>query len=303
MLKLLACLAGVTLWAAVALSAEPRRIALTFDDAPRPDTAYLDGATRATKLLAALAAADVAEAVFFCNSKRMDASGTARLRAYADAGHLIANHSHSHADLHRVGVDDFLREVRIADEALHELPTYRRWFRFPYLHEGRTLEERDSVRAWLKRERYLSAYVTVDNYDWHMDALFQAAIRAGKKVDFDRLREAYVELLTESIEFYDRIAREQLQRSPAHVLLLHENDLAALYSDDLVYRLRSRGWQIVSATEAYADPIAQAEPDTLVLGQGRVIALAVASGYDGPSRVWEDEAKIEAEFRRRQVWQ
>jgi hypothetical protein len=41
----------------------------------------------------------------------------------------------------------------------------------------------------------------------------------------------------------------------------------------------------------------------LLLGQGRVIALAAAKGYQGPGRLWEDEAKLQEEFARRRVWE
>jgi peptidoglycan-N-acetylglucosamine deacetylase len=282
--------------------AETRSIALTFDDAPRASSAHFEGSTRAVRLIAALAAADVSQVAFFCNTDRFDAPNKARIESYAKAGHLIANHSHSHLDLHRVGTERFLADVRAADEALPDLSNRRAWFRYPFLHEGRTVEERDHIRTALRQTQYFSAYVTVDTYDWYMDAMFQEALRAGKTVDFQKLRDAYVDLLIDSIEFYDGLAREQLGRSPRHVLLLHENDLAALYIGDLVARLRRSGWEIISPESAYADAIAAIEPDTLLLGQGRIVAIADQNGYRGPTRRWEDEALLTAEFDRREIW-
>jgi peptidoglycan/xylan/chitin deacetylase (PgdA/CDA1 family) len=293
----------VLLLCAQVAGAATREIAITLDDAPREDTAHFDGATRTSKLLATLKRAKVSQIAFFCNPARMDAAGAARIKAYADAGHLIANHSHTHADLHRVGVQAFLADVDAADQVLRRHSNFRPWFRFPYLHEGKTLEVRDALRTELDKRGYLSAYVTVDTYDWHMDRMFQDATAAGKKISFDRLRDAYVDLLSDSIDFYDEVAVKELGRSPRHVLLLHENDLAALYLGDLVKRLRKTGWKIISPEPAFQDPIASVEPDTLLLGQGRVIALATAKGYQGPSRRWEDEAKMQQEFERRRVWE
>ncbi|MET0533874.1 MAG: polysaccharide deacetylase family protein [Steroidobacter sp.] len=285
------------------VEAATRQIALTLDDAPRDDTAYFTGAKRKDILLATLKDANVRQVAFFCNSERMDAAGTARIEAYAEAGHLIANHSHSHADLHRVGVESFVTEIAKADEALRGFKNFRPWFRYPYLHEGKTIEVRDAIRSELKKRNLLSAYVTVDVYDWHMDRMFQDAIKAGKKISEDRLRSAYVDLLADSVEFYDDVAVKQLGRSPRHVLLLHENDLAALYLGDLVARLRATGWEIISPDEAFRDPIASVDPDTLRLGQGRVIAMAVAKGYQGQTRRWEDEQELQQEFERRRVWE
>lgn len=277
-------------------------IALTIDDAPRQDTTYLTGMDRATELIAALKASGVPKVMFFSNTGRMVPYDFERMKLYAAAGHSIGNHSHTHPDLHRVGVQDFMANVVTADEVLRTLPGYTTWFRFPYLREGKTVEERDAVRSALKEIGYRSAYVTVDTYDWYMDSLLQEALKAGKVVDFDRLGKAYVDLMSDSIEFYDGVAQRTLGRSPKHVLLMHENDLAALFIDDLVVRLRSTGWNIISPEEAFTDPIATSEPNTLHLGQGRVIARAIESGYTGATRIWEDEERIRKEFERRGVW-
>jgi peptidoglycan/xylan/chitin deacetylase (PgdA/CDA1 family) len=292
--------AAVTLLCAQVVGA--KEIAITLDDAPRDGTAYFDGATRTAKLLATLKRAEVAQVAFFCNSVRMDAAGAARIKAYADAGHLIGNHSHTHADLHEVGVQAFLDEIDTADRILRPFPNFRPWFRFPYLNEGKTIEVRDALRSELKKRGLSSAYVTVDIYDWHMDQMFQDAVAAKKTIAFDKLRDAYVDVLSQSIDFYDQVAVKELGRSPRHVLLLHENDLAAMYLGDLVARLRKTGWTIISPDRAFQDPIASIEPDTLSLGQGRIIALALAKGYKGPTRRWEDETLLQQEFERRAVW-
>jgi peptidoglycan/xylan/chitin deacetylase (PgdA/CDA1 family) len=292
----------VLLLCAQVTGAATREIAITLDDAPRENTAHFDGVTRAAKLLETLKRADVGQIAFFCNSARMDAEGAARIKAYADAGHLIANHSHTHADLHKVGVQAFVADLNSADQVLRGVTNFRPWFRFPYLHEGTTVEVRDALKSELKTRGYLSAYVTVDTWDWYMDGMLQDAIAAGKTIDFDRLRGAYVDLLADSVEYYDEVAVKELGRSPRHVLLLHENDLAALYLGDLVKRLRKNGWKIISPDLAFKDPIASVEPDTLWLGQGRVIALAATKGYTGPGRRWEDVTKLQQEFERRRVW-
>jgi hypothetical protein len=45
------------------------------------------------------------------------------------------------------------------------------------------------------------------------------------------------------------------------MILLHETDLAAMFVDDLAAALKAGGWTIVTADEAYRDPIANMEPD------------------------------------------
>ena len=69
------------------------------------------------------------------------------------------------------------------------------------------------------------------------------------------------------------------------MLLLHETDLAALFIVDLIEGLRAAGWTIVTMDEAYSDPIAAVEPDTLYLGGGRVAALANVAGRSPQSLI------------------
>lgn len=59
-----------------------------------------------------------------------------------------------------------------------------------------------------------------------METLTIDAVRAGKAMDMTALRDLYVETMVQAAEFNDGLARRTLARSPAHVLLLHETDLA-----------------------------------------------------------------------------
>lgn len=273
------------------------RIALTFDDAPRQDGHLYTGQQRTRRLVEQLKAANVSQAAFFCNTVRFDDAGRDRILAYAKAGHLVANHTHSHPDLREVGPAAFVPDIEKAHRLLKGFPGFTPLFRFPYLREGKTKEDRDAVRKALSELGYRNGYVTVDNYDWHMDRVVQDALARGRRVDFSKLRETYLRVLWQGIQFYDELAVKTLGRSPNHVLLLHENDLAALFVADLVAFLEARDWKVIAVDEAYRDPIALVEPDTLVLGQGRVMGIAAANGHPGPfASPWENERVIEALF-------
>lgn len=270
-----------------------KEIALTFDDCPMADGKFYTGEERTNLLIKKLKDLGVPSAAFFCNTKNLDARGMKRLKEYADAGHAIANHTANHLDFHQVSTAQFIAEIEEADRLLSGFKTFQKWFRFPYLREGDTFAKRDALRAYLAAQGYFNGYVTVDTYDWYLNGAFQKALIEGKKIRFEKLKKAYVKVLTEGADFYDAIARRTLNRSPRHVLLLHENDLAALYIDSLVLKLRANGWKIVSPQSAYEDPIAKECPETLGLGQGRVVAIAKTLGAAGPFWLWEDEAELE----------
>lgn len=282
-----------------------KEIALSFDDAPRGDESYNTGDQRTSALIKALERANVISSTFFCNTRTLTTAGRRRLEAYAKAGHFIANHSASHPDLNSTEAQAFIAEINEAHLELKEFANFRHWFRFPFLREGSTIEKRDEVRTWLRTNGYMNGYVTVDNSDWYMNKLFQDGVRDGRKVNFDNLKKVYVETLWKGIEFYDNIAIQVLGRSPKHVLLLHENDLAALYVDELVNYIRAKGWKFVSTEDAYKDPIALIEPDTLFLNQGRVAAIAHTKGFKPSELVskWEEEAVLEELFKASKVFE
>lgn len=271
---------------ALALLAAPaqaeKRIAISFDDVPRHAGGFMTPDERAVALIAALAEAGVEQAGFFVTTGNLEQpdgkGGEARIRAYAAAGHAIGNHSHGHLWYHQSEIADYIADLDRAEAWLKDMPGKRPWFRFPYLDEGRDLARRDAMRAALAQRGLINAYVTIDNYDWHIDGLAARAVSEGREISQGALRDLYVETLVGAANFYEAMALETPGRSPAHVLLLHETDIAAMFMADLVSALRADGWTIVTMDEAYRDPIAQVEPDTLFLGGGRLSAIAAAAG-------------------------
>lgn len=285
-------------------AAAQKRIALSFDDVPRQAGAFFTPDERTRELIAALRRGGVAQAGFFVTTGNLEkpagAGGEARIQAYVDAGHVIANHSHSHRWLHRIDAAEYIADLDRASAWLKGRPGYRRWFRFPFLDEGRRdLAKRDAIRAALRERGLRNAYVTIDNYDWHLDSLASAAKREGRAIDMEALKQLYVETLVGAANFTDRVAVKAIGRSPAHVLLLHETDLAAMFVDDLVAGLKADGWEIVGIDEAYRDPIASIEPDTWFLNGGRVAALAHLKGKEPRELFHErtDEAVLTRLFK------
>ena len=270
-----------------AAPAEPKRIALTFDDIPRGPGAFLSQEERTERLIAALRKARVRQAAFFVNpsflANRERAGGEQRIARYVRAGHVLANHSFSHPHLRGVSAEDYLADIDRAEEWLKGRDGRRPWFRFPFLYEGGTDKaKRDAVRAGLAARRLQNGYATVDASDWHLEQLTIEARSAGRPMDAAALRDLYVESHVEAAEFYDALARKTLGRSPAHVLLLHETDIAALYIGDLVAALRRHGWEIVTSDEAYRDPIHTAQPDVPSANGTLIEALAWEKHVPGP---------------------
>jgi peptidoglycan/xylan/chitin deacetylase (PgdA/CDA1 family) len=276
----------------IAPACAQKRIALSFDDVPRDRGGFMTPDQRTEALIAALRRAGVKQAAFFLNPGNIEDSddgvgGARRIAAYVAAGHVIANHTWDHPHLNAMTAKAYLADVDRAARWLKGRRGYRPWFRFPFLDEGgKDKAKRDAVRSGLAARHLRSGYVTIDGSDWNMDALTTAAIRAGKPVDLKALHDFYIETLVGAADFYDGLAVKTLGRSPAHVMLLHETDLNALYVEDFVAALRADGWEIVTADEAYADPIADAAPDVPSANGTRTELMAWAKGIPAPR--WYD---------------
>jgi peptidoglycan-N-acetylglucosamine deacetylase len=285
--------------------ASGQEIALTFDDAPTGDGPWYSGTQRTELILNHLKNHRINEVAFFVITGNIDESGRKRLLRYANAGHYLANHTHSHRRIDVLGMQGYLTDIQKADSILRPMRGFVPWFRYPFLDEGKSRSARDSIRSALSNLQLKHGYVTVDNYDWYINGQLRRSVDAGKKVNEDNLRAWYIEHITASIEFYDKIAKEILGRSPKHVLLLHENDMAARYLGDLLAHLKNKGWKIISPMDAYQDPIAAQLPDVLFNGQGRVASIAKEKGKPSRELVQEseDEAYLDEEAKRKKVFE
>ena len=282
-----------------------KRIALTFDDIPRQRGAFMTPDERTTRLIAALKTANVKQAAFFLNPGRIadpdGKEGEARIAAYVAAGHVIANHSFSHPQLQDISAADYLTDIDKAAAWLKGRAGYRPWFRFPYLDEGGTDKaKRDAIRAGLKPRGLRNGYVTADGNDWNLEALTLDAVKQGKKMDMVALRKLYLQTQLSAVDYHDALARKTLGRSPAHVLLLHETDLAAMYIGDLVSELRRNGWTIITVDQAFADPINKAMPDVAFAAGTLIGSMAWEKDIQPPlAPVWITESMSTFLFKRR----
>ena len=286
------------------LEAQPT-LSFTFDDGSLGDKAGYALEDWNSMILNHLDEAQVKSTFFVRGDDKSGKKGKYLLQSWNDKGHQIANHTLTHPNFDKddITIEHFKQEIAANDSVINGYSNYVKLFRFPYLDEGRDEDKSQGMIDFLKKQGYKNGYVTVDNYDWYLDSLYQQAVKANLEIDMEKLKALYVDVLYEAITFSDGIAMKYLKRSPKHVLLLHDNDLAAYFIDDLVLRLKANGWEIISPLEAFEDPIAKQEPKTLFKGQGRVAALARDAGAKRKDLVHaaEDESKLKQMFEDYQV--
>ena len=271
-------IAALLLIFAAAPATADKRIAFTFDDVPRGRGAFFTPDQRTIRLIAGLHQAGVKQAAFYIVPGQVGhddgVGGEQRIEAYVAAGHVIADHSFTHPHLSELSVADYLANVDQAEAWLKGREGRRPWFRYPFLDEGGADKAKvAAVRAALKARGLHNGYATVDGSDWNIEALTADAVKAGKKIDMDALRDLYVSTMVGAADFADQLAFKTWHRQPAQVIVLHETDIAALFIPDLVAALRKDGWKIITADQAYADPISKLAPD-VPSANGTLLELA-----------------------------
>ena len=255
-----------------------KRIAFTFDDVPRGRGAFFTPDERTERLIAGLRKGGVKQAAFYLVPGQIGhddgIGGEQRIAAYVKAGHVIADHSFTHPHLTELSAADYMADVDKAEAWLKGREGRRPWFRYPFLDEGGDDKAKvASVRAALKARGLANGYATVDGSDWNIETQTAEAVKAGKTIDMDALRDLYVSTMVGAADFADQLSQKTWGRQPAQVIVLHETDMAALYIADLAAALRKDGWTIITADEAYSDPISKLVPD-VPSANGTLVELA-----------------------------
>ncbi len=253
-------------------------ISLTFDDGITYNRAGYKFEDWNQMILNALAKHDIKAAFFVTGFNKVDKKGQYLLKSWDDAGHLIGNHTYSHPNYNNVniGIKEFREEFIGTDTLISQLTNYTKLFRFPYLKEGETPEEVQAIRSFLKDQGYKNGYVTVDASDWYIDSRLRKRLKENPDTSTAPFRDFYLEHLLERANYYEKLSYEMTGRHINHTLLLHHNLTSALFLDDLIKMFKSNGWKVISAEEAYQDPIFDQTPQ--YAGESLIWALAKASG-------------------------
>jgi len=275
------------------LTLRGQSLCLTFDDGFDPRT-QSQAAVWNSAILEALKQAHLHAMLLPAGARVASPEGIALVRAWGEAGHTVGNHSYSHRSLGAAEetMEAFSQDVQKAETLLQATTGWGKWFRFPYLKEGDTVEKRDGFRAWLEDHGYRAAAVTIDASDWYYSARFEAWRQAHPGANSGPYRKAYLDHLWSRANYYDGLAREVLGRSVPHAILLHTNAINAAFLKDVIALFEDRGWKFVSPEQAYQDPVYRMRSNHLPAGESLLWALARDKGvkgmrYPGENDVYE----------------
>ena len=246
----------IIVFVAVIFSAN-KKIAITIDDLP---IGYSQGLSSVdienifTNVLAILDSFDV-KTIGFVKGQTADYYGKQPLKEFVERGHLIGNHTWSHPDLNNMPVSLYCEEIRICDEYLGDLQGDTKYFRYPMLHRGNSVEKRDGVYDCLKEMNYTIAPVSIDNDECIFNKNFTDSWAMGDIYSCDSIAQEYLIYMMKQTEYFDSLGYEITGRNIKHILLLHMNLLNSLFLDDLIEEYLKNDYEIITFKEALKDPI------------------------------------------------
>lgn len=277
------------------------KLALTFDDLPLngPLPAGFKKSAFMRDTLAVFKRHRIGPTYGFINAGQLerDPDGALALKLWIAAGHPLANHSYSHMDLSTNSAEDFQRDVLRNEPALllltPEKPAAKdswRWFRYPYLHEGDTLEKRHAVRGFLESGGYRIAQTTLDWEDYLWNDAYARCLVNKNTTDVAWLRESYLAAADRFLTVGLENSRRAFGRDISHVLLLHQGAFSATILPDMFALLKKRGFEIVTLEEAQRDPAYESDPD-LPLKWGGTLTDQVLEAKKLPYPTVEDKPR------------
>jgi peptidoglycan/xylan/chitin deacetylase (PgdA/CDA1 family) len=244
----------------------PLEIAITIDDLP-VHAPYPPGLTPNqvnAQMIAALKSARL-PAVGFVNGvgTEQHPETIQALRDWRAAGFVLGNHTWTHPHLSQISVADFERELSKGEPLLERLDgdTDWRWFRYPFLDEGKDEAQRIADRRVLARHGYKVADVSMSFSDWQFTPAYARCVGAGNRAAVAELERLYMEMAKENIAVARETAHKLYGRDIPYVLLMHDSAMSAHMMPRVIALYRNAGFRLVTIHQAESDPAYRAYTD------------------------------------------
>ncbi|MEB3702510.1 Polysaccharide deacetylase family protein [Candidatus Bealeia paramacronuclearis] len=232
-------------------------VAITFDDLPGAQEESAEKEKLLNKrILTALDKFKAPAIGFVCEGKlysqKETKEKTAILQSWIDHGHPLGNHTYSHPSLSSSKLEEFEKDVLkgapVSKKLMNDAGLEYIYFRHPYLDTGTTKEMRSSFEAFLKKEGYVIAPVTIDTNDWKFDQ----QLRENPK-DKEKIIQNYLEHTKKKFAFYEKASKEIFGRNISHTWILHVNLINSYVMEDLLKIVYEMGYDFVTLDKALED--------------------------------------------------
>jgi peptidoglycan-N-acetylglucosamine deacetylase len=181
------------------------------------------------------------------------------LGQWLNEGHTLGSMTFSGQDYNLVAPAQFIAEIDRGTGTLEPMlkgfGQKKRYFRYPYLHFGETVEKRRAARAYLKNQKYVVCPATVLPEDYLYDLTLTKLGKTPDSVKYEQLLNDYINHVLDEVERQENLATEVVHRPIPQILTLRVNRLNAVFLDALLTALEDDDYSFVTLDNALKDQV------------------------------------------------
>ncbi|MDQ6785202.1 MAG: polysaccharide deacetylase family protein [Acidobacteriota bacterium] len=185
------------------------------------------------------------------------------VRLWRDAGLEIGIGGYKHIWFYDTPYQDYVanteKNERVVKQILAEKNLPLRYFSYPFLNTGRTLEDKTRFEDWLATRGLRSVKYTFDNQEWMYSYAYDVARKDNDVNTMKEIQAEFVDYMTKMTDHYEAYSQEMFGRDIAQTLVLTPSRLVADSFDEVFGMLQTRGYKFVSMDEAQKDAAYQTE--------------------------------------------
>ena len=186
-------------------------------------------------------------------------------KMWIDAGFEVGLGGFKHIWLYHTPVDEYIANIekseRVTKQLIGEMGFPPRYFSYPYLNTGKTLEDRAKVEAWLASRGYTPVKYTFDNQEWMYSYAYDMARNDNDVNTMKEIREAYVAYMGRMFDHYEAYSTDLFGRDIPQTLVLTPSRLITDTADEFFGMAAKRGYTFVTIDEAQSDAAYRTKED------------------------------------------
>lgn len=171
------------------------------------------------------------------------------LETFRNQGFNIGNHTYTHRSLNGMDADKYIADVERADQLLTRVMTEPKYFRYPYLAEGKG-EKKEKVQAYLAEHNYTIAPVTIDSKDYEFNAQFYRIPYRQRAQRLEQFKKRYLAYIWQQTLKAEQRAKKVDGQPVKQILLLHANLLNSMCLNDIIELYKKNGYTFITLEEA-----------------------------------------------------
>lgn len=183
------------------------------------------------------------------------------LETFRNQGFALGNHTYTHEGLGGMAADKYIADIERADKVLAPVMTEPKYFRYPYLSEGKGAKKQ-KVLDYLAERQYTVAPVTIDSKDYEFNAQLYRIPYRKRAQNINQFKKRYLAYIWKQTVAAEQRTKKVNGQPAKQILLIHANLLNSYCLADILELYKKNGYKFISLADALKGNTAQIVSDT-----------------------------------------